>query len=799
MVNEIKEYVEKLKPKANPNSVVKGDKYRITVLTDRLLRLEYSENNNFIDEPTQIVFNRQFEEVDFAVEEDENLLKIRTNQLSLYYNKKQFSPEGLWITLTHGYGVYGSTWNYGDILNDLKGTTRTLDDADGEVPLETGLMSREGYSVLDDSTSAIITEDGWIQARNEGNGIDIYFFGYGHDYLGCLKDFYALCGKTPLLPRYMLGNYWSRFYPYTQNEYIELMDRFKAHDIPLAVSVIDMDWHKVQVPERFGSGWTGYSWNTGLIPNPQKFLDDLKERGLRVTLNLHPADGVRAFEDAYADMARELNVDYENEEKILFDCTDKKFMKAYFDYLHHPIEDMGVDFWWIDWQQGTVTRTPGIDALWMLNYLHFTDMKRGGKRPVTFSRYAGIGSHKFPIGFSGDSVSSWKSLDFQPYFTANASNVGYAWWSHDIGGHKDGERDDELITRWIQYGVFSPIMRLHATANPFYGKEPWNYGRENEEVITKFMQLRHKLIPYIYSANYELNLNDRPLVLPLYYVWDVREAYEIKNEYLFGEKMIVNPITKRANSKTHIASTRTWLPEGKFFDFFTGYVYEGNRFINNYRTLDNIPVFVKAGGIIPIAENAMDAHLTNPEELTIKVFHGADGEYTMYEDDCLEMEKTSSVTKSIFTYKAGAVCSFAFREENLGKESVIPSNRKYVIKIQGISRPESVSNGDYWYDEKNALLTVAVKPENVKEFTVSIVLKEGAEEIVQPDIMGYMFETLNKMQISYNLKAKAFDVLRTNESVTNKLSQVYSAKEMFDVDDEDFMSMYGFILELLTL
>ena len=156
----------------------------------------------------------------------------------------------------------------------------------------------------------------------------------------------------------------------------------------------------------------------------------------------------------------------------MFDITDPEFLEAYFETVLHPMEKEGVDFWWLDWQQGNTTKIEGLDPLWMLNHYHYLDSRRLGTRGLTFSRYAGPGSHRYPVGFSGDTVISWESLDFQPYFTANASNIGYGWWSHDIGGHMLGVRDDELTTRWVQFGVFSPINRLHSTDNPFNGKEP---------------------------------------------------------------------------------------------------------------------------------------------------------------------------------------------------------------------------------------------------------------------------------------------------------------------------------------
>ena len=195
--------------------------------------------------------------------------------------------------------------------------------------------------------------------------------------------------------------------------------------------------------------------------------------------------------------------------------------------LHHRLEDQGVDFWWLDWQQGPYSRIQGIDPLWMLNHFHFLDSGRDGRRPLTFSRYAGPGSHRYPVGFSGDTHISWASLDFQPEFTATASNIGYGWWSHDIGGHIFGERDDELAARWVQLGVFSPILRLHSSSNPFLVKEPWLYPREARDAMGEALRFRHRLVPYLHTMNHRAAVEGVPLVRPMYHLApDEPRAYD---------------------------------------------------------------------------------------------------------------------------------------------------------------------------------------------------------------------------------------------------------------------------------
>ncbi len=755
-----KEYKLNISPMANADSVIQGDKYRFTVLTERLIRMEYQEDDQFTDKATQTVINRSFPVVEYRVEDSGSQLEIITGEIHLKYNKKEFSYEGLSVELKAGFGVYGTIWHYGDKVRDLRGTARTLDNVDGSVELDHGLMSREGFSIYDDSATACIEQDGGITPRTE-KCRDLYYWGYGHDYLGCLKDFYRLCGETPLLPRYTMGNWWSRFYPYSEKTYLELMDNFKKKDIPFSMAVIDMDWHITRPPEGYGSGWTGYTWNRNLFPDPKGFMEKLHNRGMHITLNLHPADGVKAYEDAYLPMAKELGVNYEQKDKIDFDATDDAFMNAYFKYLHHPNEEDGVDFWWVDWQQGTKSKIPGLDTLWILNHRHFLDSGRDGKRPLTFSRYAGIGSHRYPIGFSGDSITTWESLDFQPYFTANASNAGYTWWSHDIGGHQRGTKDDNMVTRWIQFGVFSPIMRLHSTANKFYGKEPWNYSMEAEKTISDFLRLRHRLIPYLYTKNYETYKNGTPLVMPMYYINDEREAYEVPNQYYFGKEMIVCPITSPDDVKMRLGSVNTWLPEGRYYDFFTNRVYLGGKKIAMYRGLGEIPVLIPEGSIIPMAGDYNDSHIHNPKELEIYVYTGKDGSFTMYEDDCSELMNCHEAFTHMSFEGTGNTGLTIETEDAYG---CIPKNRSYIVHFVGCEATDKINitgdgitdwNNRYLEDRKELVITV--NGNDIRKFDIRLSVQPYVTYMSerQKDI----FDILNAAQLEYDLKDKIYSII----------------------------------------
>lgn len=774
-------YKIKMSPVANRKAIVQGDKYRFTVLTPQLIRLEYDEAGIFEDRATQVVLNRNFPVPEFRVVEKPDSLEIITSKLYLVYDKKRFSKNGLSIDVNGNVSDWKSKWHFGESFVNLKGTARTLDEADGAVALEDGILSHNGFSVLDDSKSLIIDEDGWVTPR-EGNRIDTYFFGYGRDYLECLKDFFRLCGETPLIPRFALGNWWSRYHKYTDTEYKELMERFEKEGIPFSVAVIDMDWHLVDIDPKYGSGWTGYTWNREFFPDPKEFMDWLHKKGLRITLNVHPADGVRAHEEMYVDMAKELGVDYEKGDKINFDITDPKFMEAYFNHLHHPNEEMGVDFWWIDWQQGTTTKIEGLDPLWMLNHYHYLDNKRDGKRPLILSRYAGPGSHRYPVGFSGDAVVTWESLDFQPYFTATASNIGYGWWSHDIGGHMYGYKDDQLFTRWVQFGVFSPIMRLHSSNNPFIVKEPWQFNPYTESIVKKFLFLRHQLVPYLYTMNHRFNKEGEPLIQPMYYKNPFDdEAYKVPNQYWFGTDMIVCPITKPVDEKLTMGSFDGWLPEGTYFDFFNGRVYKGGRRISLFRGLDTIPVLVKAGSIIPMTDNkAVRNEVTNPEALEIRIYAGENGTLHLYEDNGLSPDDSGFMDAiTTMEFKWGETSEFVIKAVN-DKEGVIPRNRDYRLKFIGVEDTcdisVSVSGKETTFHKEydNSTHTLQILLTNVetnKDLKVKL-HTEGC--IAGNNISDQVFELLNKAQIEYELKTLIYKVITKHSDRTSLLGELSS-------------------------
>ncbi len=683
--------------KTNKENIILSKNVRVSVLTPKMLRVEFSEEGSFTDLPSQSIWYRNFGKVEYTQQTKVDILTVKTDYAEYQINCHSGAFKCVIIN--------GKKCTYND-NNNLKGTTRTLDQTSGAKELDDGILSIDGVSIYDDSKTLLLNDDGMLSSRTKGTK-DYYVFAYGTDYVAGINEFYKITGAPPLVPRYVLGNWWSRYKAYTQKEYMDLMHEFRNRDIPLTVATVDMDWHWVDLKKQFGkkfkssniifSGWTGYSWNTELFPDYKDFLKDLQEMGLKVTLNLHPADGVRAFEDMYEDMAKSMDIDPASEKTVEFDLTDKKFINAYFDILHHPYENQGVDFWWIDWQQGTKSKKAGLDPLWLLNHYHYLDTDREDRRPMILSRYAGIGSHRYPLGFSGDTAINWSVLNFQPYFTANAANCGYTWWSHDIGGHMNGEHDDELYIRWLQMAVFLPVLRLHSSNADFLGKEPWSFSWEAETLGTEFLQLRHKLIPYIYAMNYRSFKEGRALCEPLYYTYpDKKESFEYGNEYFYGSEILVCPVTTKLDAKTKTAATKMWLPEGRWTNIFDGKIYKGGQEVVINSPINTIPALAKEGAIIPMSQDKGNSWGC-PENLKINVYRG-NGTFDLYEDDGESGKYKNgeySVTKMTVNEDGNTL---KFTVSGGKSYDFIPKQRNYTFEFKDVESFEEVSvmiNGLY--------------------------------------------------------------------------------------------------------
>lgn len=677
---------------------------RFTVISDGAVRMEYAPDGQFVDTKSFVAVQRAYPAADYRVKRGA-WIEIATPKMVLRYRKNSgpFTASNLSVRSPKGAAV-PFVWKPGmQQKGNLKGTYRTLDGYDGDtyvyderrpkMPIEDGLLATDGWTLIDDSDNFLFDGDKeweWVEKRPDDGAQDWYFLAYGHDYKAALRDFTLFAGKMPLPPRYAFGYWWSRYWAYSDKELRTLVKNFRAYDIPLDVLVIDMDWHYTDGDR---GGWTGWSWNRTLFPDPAKFLRWLDGEGIRSTFNLHPADGVRCGEDSYADVARDMGIDPALKQTVPWVSSDKKFIRSIFRRILTPMERDGVDFWWLDWQQQpTDPAVEGLSNTWWLNYVFFSDMEKNRDvRPMLYHRWGGLGNHRYQIGFSGDASITWASLDFQPYFNSTASNVLYGYWSHDIGGHHMADRiDPELYIRWMQFGALSPVMRTHSAKSAGLKKEVWNFAPEHADILRNTIRRRYALAPYIYTMARKAYDEGISLCRPMYYEWpEASEAYAFRNQYLFGDDILVAPVT--ALGKEGYATVQVWLPEGKWYEWQTGTMLDGGRTVERTFALDEYPVYVRAGAILPMYGDTVKNLNANDEEILLTLFPGGSGEFSLYEDNGDDKRYAAEFARThLKSVRDGNLLTVTVGKRT-GDYRGMPAERKFSVKVLASAAPVSVT------------------------------------------------------------------------------------------------------------
>ncbi|MEV6520317.1 TIM-barrel domain-containing protein [Longispora sp. NPDC051575] len=530
---------------------------------------------------------------------------------------------------------------------NLGGWRRGLDGQNGPVPMADGLLSRDGSYLLDDTTTAIINTDGTETARPGHSGQpyqDGYFFGYGHDYRQGLKDLRDLTGPAVLLPRSAFGNWYSRYQAYKDSDYRDtLIPGFRNHQVPLDTLVVDTDW-------KSPNAWNGWEWNQNLFPDPKGFMTWAAGQGLKVSLNVHPS--IATGDPKYSATSQTAGGTLVNADCYgigackVFDFRNPAHLRAYFD-LHTAIEQQqGQPIWWLDQSLGEAAPTrAGMTADSWINARYAAREDAAGRRGFVLARIGGNGSdystftppptgawgeHRSAIHFTGDTSPSWSMLSYEAYFTTReGSGIGMPYVSHDITGF-NGAPAADLYARWIQFGAFQPILRIHSS-DTSASRLPWDVGGAGGASAEKFLRLREALIPYTYTLARQATDTGLPIVRGLYLNYpEHNEAYAYDRQYLYGDDVLVAPVT---TAGTGTVNTTVWFPPGTWTDYFTGRTYTGPSTAQVATTLDTMPVFLRSGGIMPTRTDYVDHANQKPlNQVTLDVAAGGNGTFGLYED-----------------------------------------------------------------------------------------------------------------------------------------------------------------------
>ena len=688
---------------AQEEAIVTSGNARFTILTPRLIRIQYSTTANFEDRPTFAVVNRRLPVPHYTSATEDGYLVIRTDSLTLRYKvgsriQKQHKNSSV-LGITFQMNGRQILWYPGkdDALN-LLGTQRTLDGNIGDthrVSLEKGLLSRDGWAILDESPSAVRGDgshpfpfegevDGipWIGLPSDASAIDWYFFGYGHQYKDALGDYVRIAGRQPLPPKYMFGYWYSKYQAYSQSEVQQLIKDMENNDVPHDVLMIDCDWHQ--------NSWTGWTWNKSLFPNPGTLLNWMHTHNTKTALNLHPADGIGSSDDNFAKIRSDMGLDA-SVKTVPWQLEDSTFYRTFFKNLMRVREKQGVDFWWLDWQQDlTSSYVKGLGQTFWLNHVFYNDMRlnRTDRRPVIFHRWGGMGSHRYPIGFSGDTFATYGTLQFESYVTATAANVCFGYWGHDGGGYlqpNNVSTDPELVLRWMQFCVFQPIFRTHGSSQSGCERRIWKFS--NLDLQREAFQLRYTLVPYIYSAARQAYDTGVSICRPLYYEWpEENKAYSVEDE-------------------------------GFWYDVCRNRMCDGGRTITDEYAMNEIPYFIRPGSIIPC--NPTLSHLkAEPSSLVLWVIPGANGEGKLYEDQGdSEAYKDGEYATTIFTQNRtneGTALTIKSRE---GSYEGMLEQRAWQVVFFSIEEPSNVlidgqetSNWAYDGQLRRLMVNVPTRP-----------------------------------------------------------------------------------------
>ncbi|MEU9245784.1 TIM-barrel domain-containing protein [Streptomyces sp. NPDC048385] len=571
----------------------------------------------------------------------------------------------------------------------LGGYRRSLDGLNGDsdpTPWTTpGLLHRDGWYLLDDTPSAVYDPAAKKTSARPAHGgrpyQDGYFFGFGHDYRQGLSDLATLTGPSQLLPRWAYGVWYSEYIDRTASDYENtILPAFRAAGVPLDVLVTDTDF-------KSPSTWSGWNFDPAKFPDPKAFFDWSAGEGLYNTLNVHPSilgsDPQFAAAQATAKGKLRQGGCAAGPDCYVFDFGDPDQLKAYLD-LHRPMDRAGNDFWWLDWCcDASRSSQAGVTPDAWINQKYADLTAETGSRGFVLSRAYGSlqaggysGGVGLPTGpwadkrstlhFSGDTTSNWGTLRAEIGYTPGESAAtGLAAVSHDIGGHNDpygipgsetytsgGQTHrttrlpDDLYARWVQFGTFQPIDRLHSNHSD---RLPWQYGSAARQSAEKFLRLRESLVPYTYTLAQEANATGTPIVRPLYLQYpEEDDAYaKADSEYLYGPDMLVAPVTSPGTSTT----TPVWFPPGRWTDYFTGQTYTapaGGATQDVATTLDTMPVFVRAGGIVATRSDDVPHDAHSPlDKISVTVAPGASGAFSLYEDDGVSSVAGRSATTRI--------------------------------------------------------------------------------------------------------------------------------------------------------
>ena len=534
------------------------------------------------------------------------------------------------------------------------------------------LLSTKGYGLLWDNYSKTVYNDRedssyiWSEVGDQLR----YYFMYGPDFDNVIQNYRELTGEAAMYPKWAFGFFQSRNRYWTQDEILDVVETYRQKNIPLDVIVLDyFHWE-----DGFGS----FAFDKQAFPNPGEMVATLHDDyNCKIMVSVWPSftpetkNWRKMKENGYLlDVMSAYN-------SQVFDAYNPKARELYWNFIKNTYLERGVDALWFD-----VTEPEKIDQYkGSINFLgsskrylntyslfhtrgiynHLVEYNED-ERPYILTRSAFAGQQKYGTTvWSGDIGTNFKALKNQIPAGLNFCATGMPYWTTDIGGYHGGKTSDpdyrELYTRWFQYGTFCPIFRTHGRRHPGDRKTPnevWSYGSHVQSIVTDYIRLRYRLLPYIYSISRKVNSEGYTIMRNLAFNFrNDTNVYNISDQFMFGDHMLINPVTEQG-----VRERSVYLPgDTNWYDFWTGKSYEGSQQIKAQAPLDKMPVFIQAGSIIPFGPFQQYATEKKSDPLEVRIYTGDNGSFTLYEDE-----------NNGFAYQSGAFSTIEFSYDETDKK-----------------------------------------------------------------------------------------------------------------------------------
>ena len=654
---------------------------RIQVCTDSIVHVLYSPTAEFPDRLDYVVIKKSWPAVEWKLQNNGDKITLSTSRLRIVvdrtdgsvaysnsdgldlmteanrmmkpiqvngertYHAESFirmygSPEGIYGLGQHQAGV----WNYRGESVDV-----SQDNTNIAIPF---MVSSKGYGLFWNNTSRSRFNDRFLHylyvSSEVADVIDYYFF-YGPELDKVIADYRGLTGQAPMYGKWAYGFWQCKNRYKTQSELLSIAKKYRALQIPADSIVQDWFWWVRKGQFVFNNNY----------PDPKRMIDELHQDHFHLMISIWPFFEPGSPEYDYMDKQgwfidkfKFAKPPYHTNGMAVYDASNPNASKYYWDLIDKSLFNIGVDAWWMDTTEpetegqeeniqlghklsiGSGDRYVNLFPLMTTSAVYQGQRNASNqKRVFILSRSAFAGSQRHAVtAWSGDINSEFLSFKRQIPAGLNYSLSGLPYWTTDIGGFVSGNPDDpayrELFIRWFQYGTFCPIFRVHGTRTTNQN-ELWSYGPETQQVLTAYDNLRYRLIPYIYSVAWQVTKNSYTPMRPLVMDFPAdRKAVNIGDQFMFGPAILVNPVTEQGATRRHL-----YLPTAKWYDFWTGASQRGGEAIDAAAPLERIPLYVRAGSILPIGPPLQYATERPADPIEIRVYPGGDGDFTLYEDE----------------------------------------------------------------------------------------------------------------------------------------------------------------------